>query len=114
MPPSVIISFSRSSSVCLNCVNKLMTEPNTATDIPAMTIVLVPVPSHTMMSGANADFGRLFRMTNDGSKISANGFENHKIDDIKTVKNMTRKKLRIVSNKVHPICVNNSPVVIDL
>ena len=82
--------------------------------MPAMTIVLVPVPSHTMMSGANADFGRLFKMTKDGSKISAKGFENHKIDAIKIEKSITRKKLKMVSNKVHPICVNNSPVVIAL
>lgn len=43
-----------------------MIQPKIATEIPAITIVRIPVPSQTMMSGASADFGRELRSTKTG------------------------------------------------
>ena len=74
-----------------------------ATDIPAMIIVLIPVPNHTMNKGARADFGRLFRITQYGSKIAESLSEyQSQVATSKLIMN-TRKKLRMVSKRVYPI-----------
>lgn len=44
-------------------VYRLKMLPKIATDIPATIIVVLVAPSHTIKSGANADFGRLFSTT---------------------------------------------------
>ena len=80
-----------------------MMEPNRATDMPATIMVFVPVPSHTINSGARADFGRLFKITRYGSKISESFVEYHSsVALIKLMRN-TKRKLRRVSQRVMPM-----------
>ena len=76
-----------------------MIQPKIATEIPAIIIVFVPVPSHTMKSGARADLGRLFKMTKVGSIISESVLENHKKLAITMPIKITSKKLKIVYQK---------------
>ena len=72
LPPRVRINLSFSLSTCKKPVQRLIMEPNTATDIPATIIVLLPVPSQTIISGARADLGREFSITRQGSVILLN------------------------------------------
>ena len=82
-----------------------MIEPKIATDIPAIIMVFIPVPSHTMISGANADLGREFKITRKGSNILETlGKQIKRIADSIDNK-VTAKKLTMVSNKVTPICL---------
>ena len=46
--------------------------PKIATDMAVMIMVFMLLPSHTIKIGAIADFGRLFKITKYGSKISLN------------------------------------------
>ena len=71
-----------------------------ATDIPATMMVLLPVPSHTMRSGARADFGRLFSTTRKGSVIFASFTKYQNKSARKTEKNVTKIKLTRTSSKV--------------
>ena len=68
-----------------------------------MMVVRV-APSHTMRSGARADFGRLFRTTRYGSRISESFLLNHRSTAVRILKTITRRKLTIVSYKVTPRC----------
>ena len=52
--------------------------PKIATDMAVMIIVFMLLPSHTIKIGAIADFGRLFKITKYGSKISLNVVFHHK------------------------------------
>ena len=56
----------------------LITEPNIATEMPAVMIVFTFAPIHTMRSGASADFGRLFRTTRYGSITAEKRGKSHK------------------------------------
>ena len=58
-PPRERTRRIRSGSVREKLVNRVMMEPNTATDTAEATMVLRLAPSHTMSRGARADFGRL-------------------------------------------------------
>ena len=80
-------------------------EPKIATDIPAMIMVFIPVPSHTMIKGANADLGREFRITRKGSRILETlGRLINRIAERMDNK-VTAKKLTMVSSNVIPICL---------
>lgn len=74
-----------------------MMEPNTATEIPATTMVRLPVPSHTIKRGASADFGRLFKTTRYGSRISEMPSEYQSRVAVSMPKKNTSKKLIMVS-----------------
>ena len=84
-----------------------MIAPNIATDMPATIIVVVPVPSQTMMSGAKADFGKLFKITRYGSNIFESVGECHSMVANSILNTNTHKKLTIVSNNVINICIIN-------
>lgn len=71
---------------------------------PATMMVVRVAPSHTMRSGARADFGRLFRTTRYGSRISESFLLNHRSTAVRILKTITRRKLTIVSYKVTPRC----------
>ena len=77
--------------------------PNMATDIPATMMVVGVAPSHTMRRGASADFGRLFRTTRYGSRIS----ERLRLHQSSTAARMpmavTSRKLTMVSYRVMPM-----------
>ena len=62
-PPKERISLISSWSVWEKLVYRVMTDPNTATETAATTMVFKLAPSHTMRRGAMADLGRLFNMT---------------------------------------------------
>ena len=78
--------------------------PNTPTDMPHRTIVLGPLPNHTIINGASADLGRLFNTIRNGStvcpKVGMNQKSVARIIDIP----MISKKLITDSNNVTPIC----------
>ena len=78
--------------------------PKMATDIPATIIVLGVAPSHTIRSGARADFGRLFSTTRNGSVISNSFLLNQRSVAIRILKMVTRTKLTSVSYSVIPMC----------
>ena len=78
------------------------------TEIPATIIVLLPVPSHTIIRGAKADLGREFKMTRYGSIILLTLSKESMIMAIKILSRFTIRKLRIVSYKVIPVCKNIS------
>ena len=83
-------------------------EPKTATDIPATIMVLLPVPSHTIIRGASADFGNEFRITRYGSVILLKVLNDRSKIAIKMLSILTIKKLSMVSYKVIPVCMNIS------
>ena len=83
-----------------------MIAPKMATEMPAAMIVSMPVPSQTIKRGASADFGRLFKTTRNGSKISDNRRLYHKSVAVERLTRATRKKLITVSVNVIPIWVN--------
>ena len=107
-PPSVVISFNFSLSTWIKPVYKLMIEPNMATEMPATIIVLLPVPSHTIIKGARADFGSEFKITRYGSMILLNRSKDSIRIAVKILKRLTIKKLRMVSYSVIPVCMNIS------
>ena len=74
------------------------------TEIPHKIMVLGPVPSHTIMSGAKADLGRLFNMMRNGSKVLPMEGRNQNRVAIIRDRNIIKKKLMVDSNKVTPIC----------
>jgi len=82
-----------------------MTEPKTATEIPATIMVFIPVPSHTMNRGARADLGRLFSTTRYGSRISEHFGECHKSVAVSRLIARTSRKLAIVSSRVMLVLV---------
>ncbi len=80
-----------------------MIDPNNATEIPATIMVLEPVPSHTMKSGAKADLGRLFNIMRQGSNISDNRLKYHNIAAPRMLIPNTKEKLIRVSTSVTSI-----------
>ena len=58
-----IISFTFPGSTVTKLLYRLKMQPKIATDIPAVIIVILLAPSHTISRGASADFGRLFNTT---------------------------------------------------
>ena len=66
-------------------------------------IVFMLLPSHTMSSGARADFGRLFNMTRYGSRIFASRLLDQSATAPKIPIHVTRKKLKSVSKTVTPV-----------
>ena len=71
-------------------------------------MVLIPVPSHTMIKGASADFGKEFKIIKKGSRMSdIFGKQIRKIAD-RTDIIVTDKKLMIVSARVILMCLHIS------
>ena len=89
-----------SLSVSRNAVYMLIMLPKTATDMPATMMVQEPLPSHTIRSGASADFGRLLRTTSQGSSISETVGKIHRRVAVRKLMPMTSRKLTNVSYKV--------------
>lgn len=87
----------------MNPVYRLMMAPKMATEIPATMMVLMPVPSHTIRSGARADLGRLFNTTRYGSRTSDNLGEYHSRVAAARLNATTSRKLTTVSRSVTPI-----------
>jgi len=83
-------------------------EPKTATEIPATIMVLLPVPSHTMISGASADFGKELSITRYGSVILLKVLKDNSNIAIKILSMFTIRKLSNVSYNVIPVCMNIS------
>ena len=81
-----------------------------ATDMAVMIMVFMLLPSHTIKIGAIADFGRLFKITKYGSKISLNVVFHQRSMAIRRLMEATRKKLPNVSASVMPMCFKRSPV----
>ena len=81
----------------------LITEPNIATEMPAVMIVFTFAPIHTMRSGASADFGRLFRTTRYGSITAEKRGKSHKSTANAMPSVETSRKLIPVSYTVIPI-----------
>lgn len=73
-------------------------------------MVFMLLPSHTIKIGAIADFGRLFKITKYGSKISLNVVFHQRSMAIRRLIEATRKKLPNVSVSVMPMCFKRSPV----
>jgi hypothetical protein len=74
-----------------------MIVPKTAT-LTAVTIIVFGVfPSHTIRSGARADFGKLLRITRYGSSILESVSDSQRIIEMDNPSIMTRKKERSVS-----------------
>ena len=70
-------------------------------------IVFKPVPSHTIIKGANADLGRLFNTISMGSKIfPSEELNQNNVAKIKAIK-IIRKKLTVDSTRVIVICFNS-------
>ena len=80
-----------------------MIEPKSATDAPAMMIVFEPVPNHTIISGAKADFGSELSTTKYGSIILLRVFDDIRIIAIIILSTLTIIKLIKVSNSVIPV-----------
>ena len=62
LPPRVRIRSSLSGSVWIKLVVRLMTVLKIARDTAQTMMVFMLLPSHTMKMGANAVFGRLFKV----------------------------------------------------
>src|SRR5699024_9850055 len=77
--------------------------PKIATDMPATMMVVFVAPSHTIRRGARADFGRLFKTTRYGSRISESLLLNQRATAARILTKVTRKKLASVSYKVTPM-----------
>ena len=107
LPPNVSINFNLSGSVCINTWYRFSIHPNIPTDIPQSMIVFGPVPSHTIISGASADFGRLFNTIRNGSKVCPRpGRNQNRVASISEKVTISRK-LTTDSHSVIPICRNS-------
>ena len=81
-----------------------MMEPKTAMETAATIIVRMLLPSHTISTGARADFGRLLSMTRHGSRIFASVSHFHRRTAAAALKTVTSRKLIRVSQMVMPVC----------
>lgn len=63
LPPRVVISFTFSGGVSAKLVYNERIVPKIEMEMAVTRIVLYPVPSHTIRTGARADFGKLFNVT---------------------------------------------------
>ena len=77
--------------------------------MPARMIVLMLAPSHTIRSGASADFGRLFSTTIAGSRISDTIGSIHSRMASRIPQITTSAKLINVSESVTPMCMVRLP-----
>ena len=103
LPWSVFMSLILSGSVDMKLVYRFRILPKTARDMAVMMMVFMLLPSHTMKMGAMADFGRLFRMTKYGSRISLKVWFHQSSTAMRMVKTATRRKLPKVSARVMPM-----------
>ena len=97
VPPRVWMSLIFSVSVSMKPVYILSIAPKTATDTAATIIVLTSLPSHTMRTGASADFGRLFHSTKQGSNTSKIPRHHHMREAVKKATPITMAKQMRVS-----------------
>ena len=66
-------------------------------------MVFIFAPSHTINTGASADFGRLFNITRYGSKIPDSLVFHQSIIAIPIPNTKIKKKLKKVSARVMPV-----------